>query len=145
MEIRTVEEHDLVGLLSLYQQLHNNSMPGVTKDLILLWTQILNDRNHHIIIGIEQGVIVSSCVLIIVPNLTHNLQPYALIENVITHFNFRNNGYATRVLNYAKEIALLQNCYKIMLMTGSKEESTIHFYEKAGYNRIDKTAFIKWL
>jgi hypothetical protein len=32
-----------------------------------------------------------------------------------------------------------------MLMTGSKKESTLHFYKKAGYNAEDKTAFIQWL
>lgn len=37
------------------------------------------------------------------------------------------------------------NCYKMMLLTGSKKESTLHFYEQAGYNRKDKTAFIQWL
>ena len=29
--------------------------------------------------------------------------------------------------------------------TGSKEESTLNFYIKAGYNYKDKTAFIQWL
>ena len=42
-------------------------------------------------------------------------------------------------------VAEEENCYKMMLLTGSKEESTLQFYEKAGYNRKDKTAFIQWL
>ena len=29
--------------------------------------------------------------------------------------------------------------------TGSKNESTLKFYESAGYNSSDKTAFIQWL
>ena len=29
--------------------------------------------------------------------------------------------------------------------TGSKKPETLHFYEKAGYNSSDKTAFIQWL
>ena len=45
----------------------------------------------------------------------------------------------------ASEIAKANNCYKIMLMTGSKKESTLNFYRKAGYNSDDKTAFIRWL
>ena len=45
----------------------------------------------------------------------------------------------------AKELAQKENCYKMMLLTGSKEESTLHFYEQAGYNQNDKTAFIQWL
>lgn len=37
------------------------------------------------------------------------------------------------------------DCYKMMLLTGSKEQKTLDFYENAGYNSADKTAFIQWL
>ena len=57
----------------------------------------------------------------------------------------RGKGYATECLNYASAIAQKENCYKMMLLTGSKNESTLRFYENAGYNSADKTAFIKWL
>ena len=33
----------------------------------------------------------------------------------------------------------------MMLLTGSKKETTLKFYEGAGYNSSDKTAFIQWL
>lgn len=33
------------------------------------------------------------------------------------------------------------NCYKIMLLTGSKKKETLNFYG----NSTDKTAFIQWL
>ena len=33
----------------------------------------------------------------------------------------------------------------MMLLTGSKKAGTLHFYEKAGYNSSDKTAFIHWI
>jgi Acetyltransferase (GNAT) family. len=84
-------------------------------------------------------------VLVIIPNLTHGQRPYALIENVITDEAHRNRGIATACLNAAREIALQHRCYKIMLMTGSKKDSTLRFYRKAGYNSEDKTAFIQWL
>ncbi|MDM0009985.1 transposase [Variovorax sp. J22G73] len=32
--------------------------------------------------------------------------------------------------------------YKVMLMTGRKDEATFRFYEAAGFNRDDKQAFI---
>ncbi len=107
--------------------------------------QILTDPNHHILVGTIDEKIISSCVLVVVHNLTHQQRPYALIENVITDKSFRNFGYATMLLEHAKSIAAENNCYKIMLMTGSKEENILNFYEKAGYNRNDKTAFIQWL
>lgn len=110
-----------------------------------LWNRILTDKDHHIIVAEEDGKIVSSCVCVIIPNLTHYQQPYAFVENVITDEQYRKRGLATKCLNYAKELAVKNNCYKLMLLTGSKQDSTLRFYEQAGYNRNDKTAFIQWI
>ncbi len=145
MLVREINETDLNGLLKLYTHLHDNPIPAESDGLRKLWSEITEDRNHHIIIAEENGEIVSSCVCVIVPNLTHNQCPYALIENVVTHEAYRGRGYATACLDYARKIAKSENCYKLMLMTGSKQESTLRFYEKAGYNRNDKTAFIQWI
>ena len=81
----------------------------------------------------------------IIPNLTRGVRPYAFVENVVTHADYRKRGYATSCLDLAKQIARENNCYKMMLLTGSKEESTLNFYRKAGYNSSDKTAFIQWI
>lgn len=149
MQIREIEKQDLTQLLSLYTQLTDhgtpNEMPEVDTALENLWYKMLLNKNHHIISGFIDTEMVVSCTVIIVLNLTHNQRPYALIENVVTHENHRNRGYATAVLNFAKGLAVKENCYKIMLMTGSKKEEVLRFYEKTGYNRNDKTAFIQWL
>ena len=84
-------------------------------------------------------------ICVIIPNLTRNIRPYALIENVVTNEEYRGKGYATECLNYAKEIAIKNNCYKMMLLTGTKNENTLAFYKSAGYNSDDKIAFIQWL
>jgi len=143
--IREIENNDFDGLVKLYLQLHNNSIPEKTPNILDIWDRILIDKDYHIIIAEEDGKIVSSCVCVIIPNLTHNQQPYAFIENVVTDENYRRRGLATLCLNYAKQIAVKQNCYKLMLLTGSKLESTLKFYEQAGYNQKDKTAFIQWI
>ena len=143
--IREITEKDLDGLLTLYTQLHKNPFPEKSDKLMQLWSDILSDPDHHIIVCEEKEKIVSSCVCVIIPNLTHEQRPYALIENVVTDEKYRKKGYATACLDFAKEIASKENCYKIMLMTGSKEESTLDFYRKSGYNSNDKTAFIQWL
>ncbi|MEA4925702.1 MAG: GNAT family N-acetyltransferase [Syntrophomonadaceae bacterium] len=143
--IREIEKQDLNNLLLLYTQLHNDPIPENSYVLKTLWEKILADQNHHIIVAVDEEKIVSSCVIVIVPNLTHNQRSYALIENVITDISYRRKGIAMACLNYAKEIALKENCYKIMLLTGSKESGTLQFYERAGFNCHDKTAFIQWL
>ncbi|MDP4179574.1 MAG: GNAT family N-acetyltransferase [Bacillota bacterium] len=144
-EIREIRKTDLKQLLALYTRLHNNQMPIMDENLEQIWNEILSDPNHHIIVGIVEDKIVSSCVIVIIKNLTHNQKPYALVENVITSEEYRGKGYATAILNFAKIIAERENCYKIMLMTGSKKESTLNFYKRAGYNDKDKIAFIQWI
>ena len=141
MYIREAVKEDLLPLLELYTQLHDNAMPEINAALKELWHDIMADKNHHIIVGLIDNVLISSCVLIVVPNLTRSQRPYALVENVITHKAYRNKGYATAILNHAKEIAIKENCYKIMLMTGSKKDSTLRFYEKCGFDRHSKTGF----
>ncbi len=143
--VREIAENDFDGLLRLYTQLHDNPFPEKNDKVIGIWESILSDKNHHLIVAEENGILVSSCVCVIIPNLTHEQRPYALIENVITDENYRKKGHATACLNFAKEIARRENCYKMMLLTGSKSKDTLRFYEQAGYNRNDKTAFIQWL
>lgn len=143
--IREVNINDLNDLLLLYLHLHEDSVPGITDHVKNTWKAIIEDENHHIIVKEIDGKLVSSCVCVIIPNLTRNIRPYAFVENVVTHSDYRGKGYATECLNFAREIAVTNNCYKIMLLTGSKSEDTFNFYKRAGYNSTDKTAFIQWI
>ena len=143
--VREAEKTDLNSILELYLFLHEDSIPEYDEHLRETWMQIIHDPNHHIIVNEIDGLIVSSCVCVIIPNLTRDVRPYAFVENVVTHDEYRGKGYAGECLDYAKKIAEKENCYKMMLLTGSKKPETLRFYEKAGYNSSDKTAFIQWL
>lgn len=145
MIIKEADKNDLDEILQLYLYLHEKSIPQDSQSLRDTWDNIINDVNHHLIVCEADGKIVASCVYVIILNLTRNVRPYAFVENVVTHEEYRKRGYATACLNYAKRIAEEKNCYKIMLLTGSKEESTLKFYRNAGYNSSDKTAFIQWI
>lgn len=143
--VREVRHEDLNELLELYTFLHEDSIPEMNEHLADVWNMIIEDRNHHLIVNEIGGKIISSCVCVIIPNLTRSVRPYAFVENVVTHGDYRGKGYATECLNYAKRIAEKENCYKMMLLTGSKRPETLKFYENAGYNSSDKTAFIQWI
>ena len=143
--VREAVKEDLDELLNLYLFLHEKNIPENSEHLENTWKTIIEDVNHHIVVKEINGKIVSSCVCVIVPNLTRNIRPYALIENVVTNEGYRGKGYATECLNYAKEIAIKNNCYKMMLLTGTKSENTLAFYKSACYNSDDKIAFIQWL
>jgi len=131
--------------LKLYRSFTGFEMPEIDGDVMGVWHRILSTPDHHVLVAEEDGNVVSTCVVVIIPNLTHDQRPYAFIENVATDPDYRNRGFGTAVLTRAKEIAIANNCFKIMLMTGSKRDSVLNFYEHAGYNRHDKTGFIQWL
>ena len=143
--IREVRQEDLEEVLKLYLHLHEKSVPEQSEHLTDTWNQIIADKDHHIIVKVVDEKIVSSCVCVIIPNLTRNVRPYALIENVVTHSDYRGHGYATECLEFARSIAEKNNCFKVMLLTGAKDQKTLNFYENAGYNCTDKTAFIQWI
>lgn len=139
--IREARREDLDQMLELYLYLHEEEIPQHDDHLAEVWDKIITDKDYHVIVYETDGKIVSSCCCYIIRNLTHNVRPFALVEYVVTQEEYRCKGYAGDCLAKAKEIAIAENCYKIMLMTGSKKESTLNFYRKAGYRSDDKTGF----
>lgn len=148
LHIREAVADDVLALHELYTA-HLTKRPPAKRQDISRWSRLLQqlvaDPNYCILIGETEYRVVSTATLVIIPNLTHDLSPYALVENVVTHASHRNQGYAGEILQRACKMAKERGCYKIMLMTGSKLESTLSFYEKCGFSRTEKTAFIKWL
>lgn len=143
--IREIQEKDLDSLLNLYLYLHETSVPEIDERIKSVWDKIITDDNYHIIVAEEDGMLVSSCTCVIVPNLTRKASSYAVIENVVTHENYRGKGLATRCLEYATDIANQNGCYKMMLITGTNSESTHNFYKNNGYSSEGKTAYYKLL
>jgi GNAT superfamily N-acetyltransferase len=137
-----VNRNDLPALQELYLFLHDTNVTPITSEGLKIWEEILRTPDYHILIGEYMGQMVSSASMIIIKNLTRDMRPYALIENVVTNPEHRNKGYAGRLLKRAVEIAKENNCYKIMLLSGSKSESTLNVYKKAGFSDTEKTGFI---
>lgn len=144
MTIREINSGDYNGLMALYLHLHETNVPDY-ETAAKTWEHILADENYHIVVAEEDGKIVSSCTVVVVPNLTRGVRPYARVENVVTHADYRGKGLATACLDRAREIASEAGCYNIALLTGAKDEKTLKFYENAGYKRGEKTGFIQWL
>lgn len=147
MLIRHATPADASALRELYTY-HLTQTPPEERDLSL-WRDTLSslsaNPNYHLLVGEEDGAVVSSVTLVVIPNLTHGIRPYSLIENVVTHSDYRGRGYASALLDEACRIAEECGCYKVMLMTGSKDEKILRFYEKCGFDRHEKTAFHKKL
>ena len=139
--LRLAQKTDLRALLTLYTYLGDNPIPKDRDKLACCWQMLLNDSRPSIILAQTADQVVSTVIL----NLTHDLRPYGFIENVVTLPAYRKQGLAGQCLAEAVRIAQAQNCYKVVLTTGSKRPETLNFYRNAGFNDSDKTAFVRWL
>lgn len=139
--VRSAAEHDLPEVLSLYRQLHPHDPELETAAAARVWSTLLASGFMTVIVAQAAERLVSSCTLAIVPNLTRGGRSYGVIENVVTHAEYRRLGLGQRVLARALEIAWQADCYKVLLATGSKRETTLRFYERAGFERGGKTYF----
>lgn len=142
--IRRAVESDLAAVLSLYTHLHDADEETDGRALERAWQGILADPRTRLFILEHGGVPVSTCVLHILQNLTRGARPYGLIENVVTHREFRNRGFGTALLVHALDRAWQENCYKVMLLTGRREQNVFRLYEKAGFVRGVKEGLIAY-
>ncbi|MFH0941592.1 MAG: GNAT family N-acetyltransferase [Chloroflexota bacterium] len=143
MEIREIKEAEPGELLNLYSHLHSSDDPLPEKAVVdAVWQDILANPNLKYFGLYADSKLVSSCTISVIPNLTRGCRPYGVIENVVTHRDFRRKGYGRAVLRHALEYAWSRNCYKVMLQTGRKDEGTFRFYESAGFDRHAKQAFL---
>ena len=145
MSIRYIKKNEMSELLNIYTHLHRQDAPLPEKStLISIWEEITSNSLLHYFVLEHNNKIVSSCTLSIIPNLTRGGRPYGLIENVVTHVDYRRRGFGTSILLHAQEIAWKNKSYKVMLLTGSKDPAIYRFYEKAGFKKGIKTGFIAY-
>lgn len=139
---RTIREDELDELLALSQML-NPDDPEPERDASLReqWQRMLADERLSVVVVDHDDRLVASCVLSITPNLTRGTRPFAVIENVVTHEEYRQNGFGRQCLDRAIELADQQDCYKVMLLTGTDREWKLQFYEDCGFDRDRKTGF----
>jgi len=138
---RCATEHDLPEVLDLYRHLHPHDVQLETAIAERVWSNLLASSFMTVIVAETAEQLVASCTLAIVPNLSRGGRSYGVIENVVTHADHRKRGLGRRVLAHALDIASQADCYKVHLATGSKQETTLRFYEDAGFERGGKTYF----
>lgn len=85
--------------------------------------------------------LVAMVTLHILPNVTWQGRPYALVENVVTTDRHRQQGWGRAVMNAVLDLAWEANCYKVMLMTG-QGRSAKGFYTAIGFSSEDKFAMV---
>ena len=139
--VRLAGADDLSGVLLLFRHLHPDEPLLEAAKAEAIWRELLSQPNNRVFVigGVDQ--LEATCTLSIIPSLARGGRSYAVIENVVTHPEYRRTGRGSAVLAAAVEAAWAANCYKVSLATGSQRESTLRFYEQAGFQRNARNFF----
>jgi GNAT superfamily N-acetyltransferase len=142
---REIADGDKDQLLDLLAQLNPCDLPlPDEKTLAEVWADIRADKKIHCLVAEWEGKLVGSCTLVVIPNLTRGTMPYGVLENVVTHAEYRKQGIGRGILAHALAIAWKNNCYKVMLLTSKKDDETLRFYRNSGFEAGVKTGFIAY-
>ena len=98
IRFREATQGDLKGLLALYTQLNDNTMPEIDGRVTGTWERMLRQEQLHTLVAEEGGALLSTVTLIITESLTHGQRPFALVEYVVTDQNHRGQGLAFSLL-----------------------------------------------
>ncbi|HEY41008.1 MAG TPA: GNAT family N-acetyltransferase [Dehalococcoidia bacterium] len=137
--IRVATEEDIPRILELYEELVTSTTPaerGRTPSLddyrrIFEQTSIM--PGHELIVAEEDGEVIGTMVLLIVPNLSHHGLPWAVVENVVTDRRFQRKGIGRLMMEYAINRAREAGCYKLQLASSKTREDAHRFYESLGF------------
>src|SRR5260370_37877481 len=112
---------DLGSLLELYLHL-NPDTPTLSADKAQeMWAELLSGPRFSVFVSVLDERIVATCTLATVPNLMRGGRPHALIENVVTHQDFRRQGHGRAVISAALDAAWGEGAHHVMPLTGRKD------------------------
>lgn len=133
---------DIDAVLELYAHLHPADEPASPAQLRATFEWILATDGLSLFVLERDGAVVATTYLNVIPNLTRGASPYAVIENVVVDKAFRGMGLGKEIMAGTLAAAWEAGCYKVMLLTGSRRESTHAFYRSCGFDADAKSAFL---
>jgi len=144
---RSIHEDELDELLALYEMLStsNESLDPADPAVREEFETMLAEDSLTIVAVEHDDRVVATCMVSVTRNLTHDVRPWAVMENVVTHEAYRGQGFGTAAVEHGFDVADAAGCYKVMLLTGRESDAVHQFYEDCGFDREEKTGYVRYL
>lgn len=138
--IRVADAGDFDAVRDLHRELVPDDLPAPDDLQRQTFKSMLDHPGLTILLAVIDRQAVASCTLGITPNLTRGCASYALIENVVTHSDWRGRGIGHRLMQAAIDTAFSDGCFKVMLLSGTGNARAHRFYDALGF-ATTKTGF----
>jgi GNAT superfamily N-acetyltransferase len=134
--IRRAARRDIPSLLHLYNPIptpdDDESATLALGEADAIFDRIDADANQALLVAESDLRVIGSLVLVVVANLAHRGQPWAVIENVAVHASVRGQGIGTLLLEEAVRRARGARCYKVVLSAHQSRTEAHRLYHKLG-------------
>ncbi len=142
---RPATEADLPAILSLHDELQPKDPPPGESEARAVFAEILQRPGLEFVLLTDGDEVGGSIYVNVIPNLTRELRPYAVIANVILRAGLRGRGLGRQLMAAALDRARDAGCYKVMLLTGSSNPDTHAFYRSCGFDGDAKQGYVvRW-
>ena len=132
---------DLDALLALFADSEVSRSAEPRERAEQIWAQTLAREGVFIFASDADSRIVSTCMLIVTPNLLRGGRQFGILENVATHPDFQGRGHGRAVIAAALAEAWKQDCYQVLMQSGRADPRVHRFYEACGFVPGLRTAY----
>jgi GNAT superfamily N-acetyltransferase len=136
--IRRAARRDIPTLLRLYGGFaaayddEFDLSPGVAD---AIFDRIDADANQSLLVAEIDLRVIGTLALVVVPNLAHGGQPWAIVENVAVDDRYAGQGIGTLLMEEAVRRARGGRCYKLVLSAHESRTDAHRLYERLGLKR----------
>jgi GNAT superfamily N-acetyltransferase len=132
---------DLDALLALFADSEVSRSVEPRERAEQIWAQTLAREGVDVFVSDADSRIVSTCMLIVTPNLLRGGRQFGILENVATHPAFQGRGHGRAVIAAALAEAWKQDCYQVLMQSGRANPRVHRFYEACGFIPGLRTAY----
>ena len=138
--IRQATPSDIPSILFLYAELHPTDGAIPLEMAESSFSQAMQSGVIYFV-AVEDGKIVGSLYIAIIPNITKLCAPIGFIENVVVAQGHRRRGIGRSLIETAVQTAKDKGCYKVILSSNVKRTEAHKFYESIGFDGNLKRTF----
>lgn len=140
--VRLAIEGDLASLLELFACAEVSAHAQPIERARAIWAETIASDSTDVFVAVEGERVAATCMLITVPNLLRGGRRLGVLENVVSHPDFRRGGYGRAVVEAALQAAWDKDCFHISMQSGRQDPSVHEFYKDRGFIPGLRTAYV---
>lgn len=139
--IRRSTAADAAIIQSLYQELVVDSQVRVLPEQV---AALAESPASVLLVAEFNSSVCATALLTICADAMYGFQPFGVIENVVVSQRMRGQGLGRQLLAHMEQIAIDQDCSKLMLLSSAHRHEAHAFFRRCGFAGETKNAFVKY-